>query len=103
MRSYHFNFRESQPDPESLMKTIEQRRIAYHRHIRRHETVQKKFVEGKVDHEQDKGLRRTSRQANIEGGTLRRSTKFCQVALTGEDGKPLHPTCGKRRDSGKVG
>jgi len=64
-----------------LLKKIKMRKLRYYGHIRRHETLQKKVIEGKIDGKRGKGRRRKNWIMNIEEMTGMNINKCCQVAL----------------------
>ena len=49
----------------SLVKTIKRRKLAYYGHIRRHDSLQRKILEGKIEGKRGRGRRRKSWIENI--------------------------------------
>ena len=64
----------------SLVKTIQQRKLAYYGHIRRHDTLQRKILEGKIDGKRGRGRRRKIWIENIEETTGMKINKCCELA-----------------------
>ena len=64
-----------------LLKTIKQRKLSYYGHIRRHETIQKKILEGKVNGKRSRGRKRKSWQQNIEEDASMKINECSKVAL----------------------
>jgi len=64
----------------SIVKTIKKRKLAYYGHIRRHDTLQRKILEGKIEGKRTKGRRRKSWIENIEETTGMKINMCCTVA-----------------------
>ncbi|GFS08253.1 endonuclease-reverse transcriptase [Elysia marginata] len=81
-----------------LLKTIKTRQLAYYGHIRRHQSLQKSIMEGKINGKRQRGRKRKSWLGNIEETTTRRINECCEVALNREEWRR---TIAMRRNSGK--
>ncbi|GFR91494.1 endonuclease-reverse transcriptase [Elysia marginata] len=68
-----------------LMKTTKTRQLAYYGHIRRHQSLQKSIMEGKINGKRQRGRKRKSWLGNIEETTTRRINECCEVALDREE------------------
>ncbi|GFS20116.1 UDP-glucuronosyltransferase 2A1-like [Elysia marginata] len=69
-----------------LLKTVKTRQLAYCGHIRRHQSLQKSIMEGKINRKRQRGRKRKSRLGNIEETmTRRRINECCEVALDREE------------------
>ncbi|GFS16838.1 endonuclease-reverse transcriptase [Elysia marginata] len=64
-----------------LLKTIKTRQHAYYGHIRRHQSLQKTIMEGKINGKRQRGRKRKSWLGNIEETTTRRIIECCEFAL----------------------
>ena len=64
-----------------LLLTIKRRKLAYYGHIRRHDSVHKRILEGKVNGKRGRGRRRQSWLANIEELTQMKMCRCCETAL----------------------
>ena len=61
-----------------IVKTVKKRQLAYYGHIRRHVTLQRKILEGKIEGKRGRGRRRKSWIENIEE-TTGRKINICSV------------------------
>ncbi|GFS21492.1 endonuclease-reverse transcriptase [Elysia marginata] len=68
-----------------LLKTIKTRQLAYYGHIRRHQSLQKTIMEGKINGKRQRGRKRKSWLGNMEETTTRRINECCEVALNREE------------------
>ena len=68
----------------TLLNTIKQRQISYYGHTRRHETLQKKILEGKIDGKRGRGRRRNCWTKNISDATGMKMNECCEAALDRE-------------------
>ncbi|GFR77707.1 endonuclease-reverse transcriptase [Elysia marginata] len=57
----------------------------YYGHIRRHQSLQKYIMEGKINGKRQRGRKRKSWPGNIEETTTRRINECCEVALDREE------------------
>ena len=64
----------------SLIETIKKRKLAYYGHIRRHDTLQRKILEGKIEGKRGRGRRRKSWIQNIEETTGLEINSCCEIA-----------------------
>ena len=64
----------------SIVKTIKKRKLAYYGHIRRHDTLQRKILEGKIEGKRGRGRRRKSWIENIEETTGQKINECCEIA-----------------------
>lgn len=63
---------------ETIKKTIKERKLKYCGHIRRHKTIQKKILEGKI-------MERGTRQAmTAYSMTVMKRNECCEAALDGQ-------------------
>ena len=65
----------------TLLKTIKTRKLAYYGHTRRHNSLQKVIMEGKVEGKRGRGRRRRSWLRDIEDTTKMKVNECCEVAL----------------------
>ena len=63
-----------------IVNTIKRRKLAYYGHVRRHETLQKKILEGKIEGERGRGRRRKSWIENIKEMTGASINHCCEIA-----------------------
>ena len=68
----------------TLLQSIKQRQIRYYGHIRRHESLQKKILEGKIDGKRGRGRRRNCWTMNIRDATGMKINECCEAALDRE-------------------
>ncbi|GFS05534.1 endonuclease-reverse transcriptase [Elysia marginata] len=68
-----------------LLKTVKTRQLAYYGHIRRHQSLQKSIMEGKINGKRQRGRKRKSWLGNIGETTTRRINECCEVALDREE------------------
>ncbi|GFR89333.1 endonuclease-reverse transcriptase [Elysia marginata] len=68
-----------------LLKTVKTRQLAYCGHIRRHQSLQKSIMEGKINGKRQHGRKRKSWLGNIEETTTRLINECCEVALDREE------------------
>ncbi|GFR69487.1 retrovirus-related Pol polyprotein from type-1 retrotransposable element R2 [Elysia marginata] len=68
-----------------LLKTVKTRQLAYYGHIRRHQSLQKSIMEGKINGKRQRFRKRESWLGNIEETTTRRINECCEVALDREE------------------
>ncbi|GFR66139.1 endonuclease-reverse transcriptase [Elysia marginata] len=68
-----------------LLKTIKTRQLAYYGHIRRHQSLQKTIMEGKINGKRQRGRKRKSWLGSMEETTTRRINECCEVALNREE------------------
>ncbi|GFR75233.1 endonuclease-reverse transcriptase [Elysia marginata] len=59
--------------------------LAYYGRIRRHQSLQKSIMEGKINGKRQRGRKRKSWLGNIEETTTRRINECCEVALNREE------------------
>ncbi|GFS20191.1 endonuclease-reverse transcriptase [Elysia marginata] len=59
--------------------------LAYYGHIRRHQSLQKTIMEGKINGKRQRGRKRKSWLGNMEETTTRRINECCEVALNREE------------------
>ena len=64
-----------------MLDVIRKRKIKYYGHIRRHETLQKKIIEGKVEGKRKRGRRRKNWISNIEETMGMKMNECCEAAL----------------------
>ena len=64
----------------SLVKTIKTRKLSYYGHIRRHDTLQRRILEGKIEGKRGRGRRRKSWIKNIEETTGMNINNCCELA-----------------------
>ncbi|RUS76594.1 hypothetical protein EGW08_015636 [Elysia chlorotica] len=64
-----------------LLQLIQRRKLAYYGHIRRHCSIQKRVVEGKVEGKRGRGRKRQSWLANIQETSQIRLSVACEAAL----------------------
>ncbi|RUS84039.1 hypothetical protein EGW08_008217 [Elysia chlorotica] len=67
-----------------LLQLIQRRKLAYYVHIRRHCSIQKRVVEGKVGGKLGRGRKRQSWLANIQETSQLRLSVACEAALDHE-------------------
>ncbi|RUS73422.1 hypothetical protein EGW08_018810 [Elysia chlorotica] len=67
-----------------LLQLIQRRKLAYYGHIRRHCSIQKRVVEGKVEGKRGRGRKRQSWLANIQETSQLRLSVACEAALDRE-------------------
>ncbi|RUS89328.1 hypothetical protein EGW08_002935 [Elysia chlorotica] len=67
-----------------LLQLIQKRKLAYYGHIRRHCSIQKRVVEGKVEGKRGRGRKRQSWLANIQETSKLRLSVTCEAALDRE-------------------
>ncbi|GFS24836.1 endonuclease-reverse transcriptase [Elysia marginata] len=68
-----------------LLKTVKTRQLACYGHIRRHQSLQKSIMEGKINGKRQRVRRRKSWLGNIEETMTRRINECCEVALDREE------------------
>ncbi|RUS70632.1 hypothetical protein EGW08_021608 [Elysia chlorotica] len=64
-----------------LLQLIQRRKLAYYGHIKRHCSIQKRVVEGKVEGKRGRGRKRQSWLANIQETSQIRLSVACEAAL----------------------
>ena len=68
----------------TLIETIKKRKLAYYGHIRRHDTLQRRILEGKVEGKRGRGRRRKSWLGNIEEASGMKINQCCEMAKNRE-------------------
>ena len=81
--------------PELLL-TIKSKKLAYYGHIRRHDSVHKRILEGKVIGKRGRGRRRQSWLTNIEEMTQQKMSLCCETALLRDRWKTMTANPGDR-------
>ena len=64
----------------TIIETIKKRQLSYYGHIRRHDTLQRKILEGKVEGKRGRGRKRKSWIGNIEETTGKMINECCEIA-----------------------
>ncbi|GFS06767.1 endonuclease-reverse transcriptase [Elysia marginata] len=66
--------------PELLL-TIQRRKMKYYDHLRRHDSIQKRILEGKIDGRRGRGRRRQTWLGNIQETSQMNMCEVCETAL----------------------
>ncbi|GFR90621.1 endonuclease-reverse transcriptase [Elysia marginata] len=66
--------------PELLL-TIQRRKMKYYGHLRRHDSIQKRIQEGKIDGRRGRGRRRQTWLGNIQETSQMKMCEVCETAL----------------------
>ena len=64
-----------------IVKTIQKRKLSYYGHVRRHDTLQRKILEGKIEGKRGRGRRRKSWIENIEETAGMKINQCCEIAI----------------------
>ncbi|GFR89952.1 endonuclease-reverse transcriptase [Elysia marginata] len=66
--------------PELLL-TMQRRKMKYYGHLRRHDSIQKRILEGKIDGRRGRGRRRQTWLGNIQETSQMKMCEVCETAL----------------------
>ncbi|GFS10640.1 endonuclease-reverse transcriptase [Elysia marginata] len=66
--------------PELLL-TIQRRKMKYYGHLRRHDSIQKRILERKIDGRRGRGRRRQTWLGNIQEKSQMKMCEVCETAL----------------------
>ena len=75
-------------EPE-LLNIIKRRKMGYYGHLRRHPSLHKRIIEGKVDGKRGRGRKRQTWLANIEEMAQTKINQCCEIALIREKWKAV--------------
>ncbi|GFR61853.1 endonuclease-reverse transcriptase [Elysia marginata] len=64
-----------------LLSTIQRRKMKYHGQLRRHDSIQKRTLEGRIDGRRGRGRRRQTWLGNIQERSQMKMCEVCETAL----------------------
>ena len=73
----------------TVVKTIKKRKLSYYGHIRRHDTLQRKILEGKIEGKRGRGRRRKSWIGNIKEASGNEINRCCEIAKNRDEWRSM--------------
>ena len=85
---------------KQLIQIIKRRKLSYFGHIRRHDSLEKRILEGKVEGKRSRGRQRKSLLENIKEMTGMRVTECNEAAMDRERWKAMTSNLCKEKEPG---